>query len=76
MACFAHSNCLFGGIGTFTTCGSAMDRCGMNNNCGCNQNCNCGNRCMQQLRRERTCDCDDARSCDNDRDRSGCDRCD
>ncbi|MBE6955492.1 MAG: hypothetical protein E7449_06270 [Ruminococcaceae bacterium] len=76
MACFARSNCVFGGIGTFTTCGCGVNLCGMNNNCCCNQSCDRCNRCIRQVRNEVNCGCDHDCGCDNDCDRSGCDRCD
>ena len=71
MACFARCGRVFGGIGTFTTCGCGVDLFGMNNNsnCGCHQNCN---RCAQPR-------CEDARDrndhcgCTNDRERDRCD---
>jgi len=72
MACFARGGCVFGGIGTFTTCGCGVDLCNMNSNC-CHS---CSNRCNQQTRCERTCGNDDARNCDNERGQTGCDRCD
>lgn len=72
MACFARNRCLFGGIGTFTTCGCGIDICGMNNN-HCQQNCNC---CNQQMRCERSCSVNNERGCDNDRGQNNCDRCD
>ena len=73
MACFARNSCVFGGIGTFTTCGCGMNFCSMNNNpCCCNQNSNRCNaqqtRCEAARGRENDCGCDDNRS------QNGCDR--